>query len=219
VSRAISEEGGTVDKFIGDGVMAFWGAPMPQTDHALRACRGALRAARRMEAVNVAWKAEGRRPIRIRIGMHTGDVLVGNVGSSERLSYTAMGDGVNVAARLEGMNKEFGTTICISDSVCDAVGSSILVRPLRTVQVKGREHRFMVYQLLGFIDSDDPELAVRGDDARLAAMTRDASAYFERGDFAEAARRYRKVLDTFPDDPVARSLLAACAQEVQAIDA
>ncbi len=219
VSQAISQENGTVDKFIGDGVMAFWGAPMPQTDHALRGCRGALRAARRMEAVNAAWKAEGRRPIRIRIGMHTGDVLVGNVGSSERLSYTAMGDGVNVAARLEGMNKEFGTTICVSDSVCDAIGSGILVRPLRTVQVKGREHRFMVYQLLGFIDSDDPELAVRGDDARLAAMTRDASAYFERGDFAEAARRYRKLLDAFPDDPVARSLLAACAQEVQAIDA
>jgi adenylate cyclase len=110
VSRAISDEGGTVDKFIGDGIMAFWGAPAPLTDHALRACAGALRAARRMEATNATWKAEGRRTIRTRIGLHSGDVLVGNVGSSERLSYTAMGDGVNVAARLEGINKEFGTT-------------------------------------------------------------------------------------------------------------
>lgn len=219
VSRAISEEGGTVDKFIGDGVMAFWGAPMPRTDHALRACAGAMRAARRMEAVNAAWKAEGRRTIRIRIGLHTGDVLVGNVGSSERLSYTAMGDGVNVAARLEGINKEFGTTICVSDSVCDAVGASILARPLRTVQVKGRKHRFMIYQLLGFNDNDDAELVIRGEDVKLVAMTRDASAAFERGDFAEAARRYRKILDTFPDDPVAKSLLAACAKEVQAADA
>jgi adenylate cyclase len=219
VSRAISEEHGTVDKFIGDGVMAFWGAPMPRTDHALRACAGALRAARRMEASNAAWKGEGRRTIRIRIGMHSGDVLVGNVGSSERLSYTAMGDGVNVAARLEGMNKEFGTTICVSDSVCEAVGRGILVRPLRTVQVKGRKHRFMIYQLLGFNDSDDPELAVRGEDAKLAAMTRDASASFERGDFAEAGRRYRKILDAFPDDPVAKSLLAACAKGVQAVNA
>ena len=219
VSRAISEEQGTVDKFIGDGVMAFWGAPMPRTDHALRACAGALRAARRMKASNAAWKAEGRRTIRIRIGMHSGDVLVGNVGSSERLSYTAMGDGVNVAARLEGMNKEFGTTICVSDSVCEAVGPGILVRPLRTVQVKGRKHRFMIYQLLGFNDSDDPEIAVRGEDAKLAAMTRDASASFERGDFAEAGRRYRKILDAFPDDPVAKSLLAACAKEVQAVNA
>jgi adenylate cyclase len=172
-----------------------------------------------MEAVNAAWKAEGRRTIRIRIGLHTGNVLVGNVGSSERLSYTAMGDGVNVAARLEGMNKEFGTTICISDSVCDAAGAGILVRPLRTVQVKGRKHKFMIYQLLGFTETDDPELAVRGDDARLAAMTREASACFERADLAEAARRYRKLLDVFPDDPVAKSLLAACTQEVQAVDA
>jgi adenylate cyclase len=168
-----------------------------------------------MEAVNAAWKAEGRRPIRIRVGLHTGDVLVGNVGSSERLSYTAMGDGVNVAARLEGMNKEFGTTICVSDSVCEAAGPGILVRPLRTVQVKGRKHKFMIYQLLGFSDSDDPELAVRGDDVKLAAMTREASAYFERGDLAEAARRYRRILELFPDDPVARSLLAACAQDLQ----
>jgi class 3 adenylate cyclase len=219
VSRAISEEGGTVDKFIGDGIMAFWGAPAPRTDHAVRACAGALRAARRMEATNAGWKTEGRRTIRIRIGLHTGDVLVGNVGSSERLSYTAMGDGVNVAARLEGINKEFGTTICVSDSVCEAVGPSILARPLRTVQVKGRKHKFMIYELLGFTDTDDRELAVRGDNAKLAAMTRDASAAFERGDFAEAARRYRKILDTFPDDPVAKSLLAACAKEVQAVDA
>jgi adenylate cyclase len=199
--------------------MAFWGAPMPRTDHALRACAGAMRAARRMEAVNATWKAEGRRTIRIRIGLHTGDVLVGNVGSSERLSYTAMGDGVNVAARLEGMNKEFGTTICVSDSVCEAVGAGILVRPLRTVAVKGRKHKFMIYQLLGFVDTDDPELAVRGDEVTLAAMTREASTFFERGDFAEAARRYRKLLDIFPDDLVANSLLAACAQEVQAVDA
>jgi Predicted metal-dependent hydrolase with the TIM-barrel fold len=110
------------------------------------------------------------------------------------------------------MNKEFGTTICVSDSVCEAVGPGILVRPLRTVQVKGRKHRFMIYQLLGFNDSDDPEIAVRGEDAKLAAMTRDASASFERGDFAEAGRRYRKILDAFPNDPVAKSLLAACAK-------
>ena len=117
VSRAISDEHGTIDKFIGDGVMAFWGAPAPRSDHVLRACAGALRAARRMEQVNRAWSAEGRQTFRMRIGLNCANVLVGNVGSSERLSYTVMGDGVNVAARLEGMNKTFGTTICISDSV------------------------------------------------------------------------------------------------------
>src|SRR5262249_34662912 len=139
VSRAISEEHGTVDKFIGDGIMAFWGAPVALDDHVLRACAGALRAARRMERVNMAWRAEGRASIRTRIGLHCDNVLVGNVGSSERLSYTVMGDGVNVASRLEGMNKSFGTTICISDSVFDAVSSEIVVRPLRRVRVKGRK--------------------------------------------------------------------------------
>ena len=133
VSRAISDEKGTVDKFIGDGVMAFWGAPADLPDHILRACVGSLRAARRMERVNAAWLAEGKPALRIRIGLNTADVLVGNVGSSERFSYTVMGDGVNVAARLEGMNKTFGTTICISDSVFDAVASEVVARPLRRV--------------------------------------------------------------------------------------
>lgn len=219
VSQAVSQEHGTVDKFIGDGVMAFWGAPVASAEHALRACAGATRAARRMEAANAAWKAEGRPTFRIRIGLHSADVLVGNVGSSERLSYTVMGDGVNVAARLEGMNKLFGTVVCISDSVRKAAGSEILVRPLRTVQVKGRKNSFMIYELLGINGSDDPEVAARNGDAALADLTRDASACFERGDLAEAARRYQGILALFPDDPVAKSLLAACAKEVQVISA
>jgi adenylate cyclase len=100
VSQAIAEEHGTVDKFIGDGIMAFWGAPVHRADHALRGCRGALRAARRMQRLNDEWSAEGRPRLNLRIGLHCAEVLVGNVGSSERLSYTVMGDGVNVAARL-----------------------------------------------------------------------------------------------------------------------
>jgi class 3 adenylate cyclase/HAMP domain-containing protein len=109
VSSAIAAEGGTVDKFIGDGVMAFWNAPAERPDHVLRGCTAALRAARRMERVNDAWQAEGRPRIRLRIGLNCANVLVGNVGSSTRLNYTALGDGVNVAARLEGINKLFGT--------------------------------------------------------------------------------------------------------------
>lgn len=218
VSRAISDEHGTVDKFIGDGVMAFWGAPAQRSDHVLRACAGALRAARRMEKVNEAWAAEGRPRIRIRIGLNCADVLVGVVGSSERLSYTVMGDGVNVAARLEGVNTAFGTTICISDNMFERAGTDIVARPLRKVHVKGRHNEFMIYELLGIKDSDDPELQVRGDDRRLGEMTWDASTYFERRDFAEAARRYRKILEAFPNDPVARSLLRACAAESQAAE-
>jgi hypothetical protein len=145
--------------------------------------------------------------MRIRIGLNCANVLVGNVGSSERLSYTVMGDGVNVASRLEGINKTFGTTICISDSVFEAVEADILARPLRKVQVKGRKHEFMIYELLGIKGSSDPELEIRERDARLNEMTWEASRSYERGDVAEAMRRYRAMLDVFPDDPVAKTML------------
>jgi class 3 adenylate cyclase len=161
VSGAITQEGGTIDKFIGDGVMAFWNAPVQRADHVLGACAGALRAARHMERVNNAWEAEGRPCIRIRIGLNCASVLVGNVGSSARLSYTALGDGVNVAARLEAINKVFGTTICISDSIYEQVRDEILTRPLKRVQVKGRKTEFMIYELLALRASDDPELWIR----------------------------------------------------------
>jgi class 3 adenylate cyclase/ABC-type nitrate/sulfonate/bicarbonate transport system substrate-binding protein len=212
VSTAISEEGGTVDKFIGDGVMAFWNAPVQRDDHVLRACAGALRAARRMERVNDRWEAEGRPRIRIRIGLNCATVLVGNVGSSARLSYTALGDGVNVAARLEGINKQFGTTICISDSIYDHVHSEILARPLKRVQVKGRKTEFMIYELLALRASDDPELKIRDGEERLSAMTWQVSKQMEAGDFAAAERGYRAILDNFPGDPVAKYMLRECGE-------
>jgi adenylate cyclase len=209
VSRAISDENGTIDKFIGDGIMAFWGAPVAQADHVRRACAGALRAVRRMERINAAWRAEGKPVFRIRIGLNSAEVLVGNIGSTGRFSYTAIGDGVNVAARLEGTNKTFGTTICVSDSVFHAVASEIVARPLRHVQVKGRKQDFMIYELLG-LDSSDPELEVRRDDRRLSEMTWLASRCFEAGDLEGAACRYREILREFPGDGVAKSMLAAC---------
>jgi class 3 adenylate cyclase/ABC-type nitrate/sulfonate/bicarbonate transport system substrate-binding protein len=210
VSGAISEEGGTVDKFIGDGVMAFWNAPVQRPDHVLRGCAGALRAARRMERVNDAWEAEGRPRIRIRIGLHCARVLVGNIGSSTRLSYTALGDGVNVAARLEGINKLFGTTICISDSIYEEVCTAILVRPLERVQVKGRKTEFMIYELLAFSGSDDPELRVRDREEQLSAMTWRASQLIDAGDVPAAECAYRAILEGFPGDPVAKLMLEEC---------
>jgi class 3 adenylate cyclase/ABC-type nitrate/sulfonate/bicarbonate transport system substrate-binding protein len=212
VSGAIAEEGGTVDKFIGDGVMAFWNAPIQKSDHVLRACAGALRAARRMERVNDAWQAEGRPRIRIRIGLNCATVLVGNVGSSARLSYTALGDGVNVAARLEGINKLFGTTICISDSIYDQVQAAILVRPLKRVQVKGRKTEFMIYELLALRSSDDPELLIRAGDEQLSTMTWKASQLIEAGDISAAKRAYFAIVKAFPGDPVAELMLRECGE-------
>jgi class 3 adenylate cyclase/ABC-type nitrate/sulfonate/bicarbonate transport system substrate-binding protein len=211
VSSAVSEEGGTVDKFIGDGVMAFWNAPVERSDHVIRACAAALRAARRMERVNDLWETEGRPRIRLRIGLNCANVLIGNVGSSTRLSYTALGDGVNVAARLEGVNKLFGTTICISDSIYDRAKTNIIARPLKRVQVKGRKTEFMIYELLALRTSDDSELRVRDRDEQLSAMTWQASEKFEAREFLVAEHAYHDILKEFPEDPLAKFMIAECA--------
>lgn len=148
-TAAIADEQGTVDKFIGDAVMAFWGAPNAVPEHPLHACRAALNIVKHLESLNDHWRAEGKPSLRVRIGINTAPVLVGNIGSAERLSYTVIGDGVNVASRLEGVNKQFGSTICISDSVYARVADHVTVRPLAPVTVKGREGEFMVYELIG----------------------------------------------------------------------
>jgi adenylate cyclase len=211
VSKAIAEEHGTVDKFIGDGIMAFWGAPVLRTDHALCGCRGALRATSRMRQINQAWSAEGRPPLTLRIGLHCADVLVGNVGSSERLSYTVIGDGVNVAARLEGVNKNFGTSICISEDLLEAAGKDIAARPIRKLSVKGRKHEFMVFELLGISNSDDAELSPPEGVDELCHLTKQASCHFERGELDQAAKCYEAILQAFPGDPVAGSMLVMCS--------
>jgi hypothetical protein len=170
-----------------------------------------------MERVNDAWEAEGRPQIQIRIGLNCANVLVGNIGSSTRLSYTALGDGVNVAARLEGINKQFGTTICISDSIYDQTQADILARPIRRVQVKGRKTEFMIYQLLALRVSDDPDLKIRDRDEALSAMTWHASQKFEAGDFPAAERAYRDILNEFPKDSLARFMVAECQAKKAAL--
>jgi class 3 adenylate cyclase/ABC-type nitrate/sulfonate/bicarbonate transport system substrate-binding protein len=217
VTSAIALEGGTVDKFIGDGVMAFWNAPVERPDHILRACAAAVRAARRMERVKDVWEAEGRPRINIRIGLNCANVLVGNIGSSSRLSYTALGDGVNVAARLEGINKRFGTTICISDSVYNQANADILTRPIERVQVKGRKSEFMIYELLAIRNSEDPDLRVRDSDEKLCELTRLASLAFQAGDFSAAEQAYRRLLQEFPDDGLATSMIEECAARQKAV--
>jgi len=158
VTSAVAEEGGTIDKFIGDSVMAFWGAPTLTDDHVFRACVAALKASRRMKQLNVQWAREGGKQMHVRFGVHCDTVVVGNVGSPERLSFTVMGDGVNVASRIEGLNKQFGTSICISENVHDQVSGRIVARPLGRVAVKGRKTEIMVYELLAIAESLNPEL-------------------------------------------------------------
>lgn len=205
VTKAVNEEHGTIDKFIGDGVMAFWGAPALLDDHALRACFAALRIRKAMAALNARWEAEGGKPLRIRVGIHSDAVLVGNIGSKERMSYTVMGDGVNVASRLEGINKEYGTRICISHSVFKEAGDQLCVRPIDDVVVKGRRSKVPIYELVGAYGIGDefkPDAATE----KLCRMTRVAYDALIAEDFALALERYREILIEYPEDTVANEM-------------
>lgn len=139
---------GTVDKFMGDGLMVFWGAPVMDTEHALNACRAALSMQERMLSLRKEMRQEGMPEISIRIGVHTGTVIAGNMGSSELFSYTVIGDAVNLASRLEAANKDVGTSILISHAVYEKVAASAQVRPLGSIRVKGKSDEIPVYELL-----------------------------------------------------------------------
>jgi len=206
VTKTVNQELGTIDKFIGDGVMAFWGAPALLEDHAWRACVAALRIQRGIDALNERWRVEGMKPFKIRIGIHSDAVMVGNIGSKERMSYTVMGDGVNIASRLEGINKEFGTRTCISHSVFKEAGERLCVRPIDDVTVKGRRSKIPIYELLGVFGADDPELEPDPATLELCRMTRLAYDALIMEDHALASRRYREILAKFPDDPVSSML-------------
>ena len=206
VTKVVDAEQGTIDKFIGDGVMAFWGAPALLEDHAWRSCIAALRIRRGMEGLNARWSEEGQRPLRVRMGIHSDAVLVGNIGSLERMSYTVMGDGVNVASRLEGVNKDYGTQICISHSVYKETGERLCVRPIEEVTVKGRRSSIPIYELMGAYGSET-QFEPSPEELQLCKLTRLAYEAMVAGDHELAAERYRNVLKEFPADTVATRML------------
>jgi adenylate cyclase len=146
----VKDAGGTLDKFIGDAVMAFWGEPVPRADHAERACDCALRMRAATQQMAERFAREGKPPIRIGIGINTAEVVVGNIGSLDhKLDYTVIGDGVNLASRLEGLNKEFSTTIILSEFTLAKLAGRYDVRPLGDVKVKGKEKPVAIFELLG----------------------------------------------------------------------
>jgi adenylate cyclase len=149
LTQAFLAEGGTIDKFIGDAVMVFWNAPNPQPDHVARACRAALAAQTAGERLNAEFEAEGWKPFITRFGIHVGEAVVGNVGSAERMNYTALGNAVNLAARLEGLNKEVGTTILASEDVYLRVRDQFEFRAFDAVVAKGMSKETRIYGLAG----------------------------------------------------------------------
>lgn len=190
--------GGTVDKFIGDAVMAFWGAPLDDPQHAEHAVTAAISMQQAMQVLVADLRARGLPPIHMRIGLHTGRVVVGNVGSEQRFSYTAIGDAVNLAARLEGANKAFGTGILLSAATAAQLPSSVALRALDDVVVKGKTEPVRVFTPCG-------DAAVR--DASLAALNA-----FHARDWNGAGGYLAQVLARVPGDAAALRLQQRVAE-------
>ena len=203
MSREVSTHGGTIDKFIGDAVMAFWGAPATNADHAVDACRAALTCQRALRESGLA--DDGGKPLRVRIGVNSGDMLVGNIGSEFRLNYTVIGDAVNVASRLEGANKEYGTEIIIGEETRRLADAAIHVRELDRLMVYGRAGGIAIYELL--------EMAgPRASSPAWVALYDSGLAAYRSRDFTAAADFFQRVLEARAIDQPARIMLERCRQ-------
>src|SRR5712691_6839796 len=188
MTSVVFQHGGTLDKFIGDAVMAFWNAPLDEPEHALRACQAALDMQATLERLNDEWQSLGLPRQYMRIGINTGAASVGNMGSSRRFAYTALGDAVNLAARLEPLNNEYGTRICVSQATLDAAGGrhAFIVRYLDLVAVKGKREAVPVYELLGRID-----------DVAVASRYEPIFEYYNRAVVLYQARQFTEAAELF----------------------
>jgi adenylate cyclase len=197
MSAILREHDGTIDKFMGDGILAFFNAPTPVPAHAAQACRAALVATRRLRELRPQWEAAGRPAFYARIGLHTGEALVGNIGTTERFAYTVIGDAVNLASRLEALNKVYGTEILATREVVDAAGPGFEWRQLDRVAVAGRHEGTLVVELLG-VQGDVPPSVLHARDLYEAAL----AAYFAQR-FADAAAGFRAAAAASPSDRTA----------------
>lgn len=201
-SDCLMEHGAYVDKYIGDAVMAVFGAPKPLANHALAACRAALAAQRILATRNIELAKTHGRTLGMRIGVNTGYMIVGNVGSERKKNYTVLGDPVNLASRLEAANKEFGTAILIGETTAALVRDHLAIRPLTGLKVKGKDVAVNVAEVVGeFADLTPAQknfLAVYGEGHALYTGRR----------FAEAAIRFEQAATLAPADSMTKNLLA-----------
>jgi adenylate cyclase len=198
---------GTIDKYIGDSVMAFWGAPNEDKEQARHACMAAIEIINAIEKLNAKWKSENRQQLQTRIGINTGNSLIGNFGSSDRFNFTAIGDSVNLASRLEALNKLYLSRIIVSESTVSMAGEEFIFRPLDIVAVKGREKSVKIFQLLGL--SSDENAA---ENRKLAELTNDAlNNYLERN-WSISSSLFQKILEEYKDDYIAELFLIRCRE-------
>ncbi|MDR3476736.1 MAG: adenylate/guanylate cyclase domain-containing protein [Gammaproteobacteria bacterium] len=208
LTQVIISQKGTVDKYIGDSIMAFWGAPLPEVEANDLAVRAAWLCQVKVDELNAKWAKEGKPPFYTRFGIHAGDAIVGNLGSSERLNYTALGDTVNIASRLEAINKIYKTHIIVSETVYNKLKYSFFFRLLDNVKIKGRSHSIVIYELLG----DDIGQVPYDLEAYNAEFEKGFVAYEEKK-WREAIAYFQHCLAIYPEDAVARIFIARCQKE------
>lgn len=197
MTNTVMKHRGSVDKYIGDAIMAFWGAPLPDADAPYHACLAALEMQSRLEALAPRWKKFGDVTLKQRVGINTGLCVVGNMGSDQKFNYTAMGDAVNLASRLEGVNKQYGTYIMISEMTYQKVARKVVAREIDKVLVVGKTEPVRIYELIGLADKPLTD-----------AMKRFLESYYEgiacyqKRQWDEGIAYLEHALQYKPDDPV-----------------
>lgn len=200
MTEIVLKNEGTLDKYEGDAIMCFWNAPIKQEKHALNACLTALQQQKKLQELRTKWKNENMPDMHVRIGIHTGEAVVGNMGSSKRFDYTAMGDDVNLASRLEGINKQYGTFILISEETYKEIEKDISCRELDTIKVKGKDEPVTIYEPICKKD----ELNIEKNEKILAYEK--ALELYREEKFEEAKSAFEKITD---DEP-SRKMEARC---------
>jgi len=199
----VASEHGIIDKFIGDAVVAFWGPPITQ-DHALRACRAALKMVAVTRSLADECKALGCEPFHLRIGIATGEVLVGNIGSPSKFNYTVMGDTANLGSRLEGVNTLYETQILVDRSTADAVTSQLVVRPVDIVRVKGRREPVELFEVIAEQSAADEQIW------NWVAGYAEALSLYRQRRWAAAKDGFEELAERFPQDEVAKRMASRC---------
>jgi adenylate cyclase len=200
----IMNEGGTLDKYEGDAIIAFWNAPLPQSDHAIRICRAVLKCQRQLAARREEFYQRFGARLYVRTGVHTGDVVVGNIGSNQRFDYTMLGDAANLASRLEGANKYFGTYCMISDSTWKQTKNQFIGREIGTLKVQGRNAPVTVFELLGEQKDSLPAEIVKFNQGLV---------FYKQKQLKTAAEIFAQL----PNDPVAKVYLNRCLKDQELI--
>jgi len=201
---------GFLDKYEGDAIMAVFGVPVPLQEHAVNACRAALEMQRRLVDLRRKWQAEGKPQFHARIGINSGPMIAGNIGGEQRFDYTVIGDSVNLASRLEGANKTYGTSIMISEFTHQLLNGQFVTRELDLIRVKGKTMPVRVYELLAEHESEMSEQKVRA----LHAFAEGLTAYRERC-WEEALRAFRAAQDLEPEDGPAQVYCQRCTLFLQ----